>query len=56
MVERVDGPTPNGGVYSQIYYYDADGNRVENPEDAEKVFICEFDSDDNMIHETFLIR
>lgn len=26
---RTDGPTPSGGDYSEIYYFDDDGNEVD---------------------------
>ena len=27
-MERIDGPTPNGGAYAIVYYFDAQGREV----------------------------
>lgn len=53
--ERIDGPTPSGGAYAEIYYFDADGN----PADADKAVRCvirECDAGGNLIHETWGTR
>ena len=52
--EKKVGPTPNGGEYSIIYYMDEDNNIVDK-EKATKARGCEFDKDDNMICETWLV-
>ena len=50
--ERIDGPTPNGGVYSEIYYFDSNGNPVDE-EKAARCVIRECDKNGNLIHETW---
>ena len=52
---RKDGPTPNGGVYSIIYFYDEEGNSTTQ-ENAVVAYGCEFDENDNMIYETMLFN
>ena len=49
---RIDGPTPNGGVYSETYFYDENGKEVEK-EQATKAYGCEFDANGNLICESF---
>lgn len=50
--ERIDGPTPNGGAYSEIYYFDANNNPVDESK-AVRCVIRECDADGNLIHETW---
>lgn len=50
--ERVEGKTPNGGDYSEIYYQDNDGNPVDESE-ATKFVLRECKSDGTLISETF---
>ena len=50
--ERVNEKTPCGGVYSEIFYLDDNGNSVE-AEEATKFVIRECDSDGNLIKETY---
>lgn len=52
--ERRDEPTPRGGVYSIIYFQDADGNPVEQPADVVKAEVIEYDAQDNEIFRTYL--
>ncbi len=52
---RIDGPTPNGGVYSEIYYYDENGQEV-GPENAVIAYGCEFDAQGKTIKETHFVR
>ncbi len=52
--ERLEGPTPNGGAYGMIYYFD-DNNNAVTKENATKAMGCEYDKDDNMINETWLV-
>ncbi len=44
--------TPNGGDYSEIIFFDNDGNIVDESK-AVRCVIRECDSEDNLIHETF---
>ena len=50
--ERSDGPTPSGGDYSEIFYYDRNNKPCE-PEDAHHCIIRECESDGTLIQETF---
>lgn len=50
--ESRDGPTPNGGVKSTVFFYDSDGNEVDRDR-ATKATIVEYDSDGNAIHRTY---
>lgn len=50
--ERVEGETPNGGDYSEIYYMDKDGNPVDG-EVAFKFVLRECKADGTLIHEIF---
>ncbi|MBV8232569.1 MAG: hypothetical protein JO329_21515, partial [Planctomycetaceae bacterium] len=50
--ERIDGPTPNGGVYAIAYWIGAGGKRATKDQ-AEGVEIVEFDSQDRAIHRTY---
>lgn len=49
--ESKDGPTPAGGVRSEIYYFDADDNCVDKSK-AVKAIIRELDDKGNLIQET----
>ena len=50
--ERIDAPTPNGGVYSVANYSDINGQPCSK-EKAAKVVINEFDSNDKLIASTY---
>ena len=50
--QRVDGPTPHGGVASVANFMDADGRPVEKNR-AVKVEIFELDAAGNSIHRTY---
>jgi len=50
MIERHDEPTPNGGDYSEIYYFDDNGNPVV-AEKATKCIIRECLKDGTLINE-----
>lgn len=52
MEETREGPTPNGGVKSTIYYYDAKDNPT-NKEDASKAVIVEYDSTGKAVARTY---
>ncbi|HVK10317.1 MAG TPA: hypothetical protein VM597_16240 [Gemmataceae bacterium] len=49
--ESRDGPTPNGGVRSTIYYLDDAGNPADK-ESATRCEIVEYDAQGNSIHRT----
>lgn len=49
--ERVDGKTPNGGDYSEIFYLDKDHNEVE-PEEAAEFILWECKKDGTIISTT----
>lgn len=50
--ERIDGETPNGGDYAEIWYFDADGENVDENE-AVKCVIRECLDDGTLVHETW---
>ena len=50
--ERKNHPTPNGGDYSEIFYFDDDGNRVDKAV-ATKAVIRECKKDGTLINEIF---
>lgn len=50
--ERVEGKTPNGGDYSEIYYQDENGNPVDEAE-AKKFILRECKFDGTLVHEIF---
>lgn len=47
---KVNETTPNGGDYSEIYYFDNDGNNVDETV-AEKCVIRECTKDGTLINE-----
>ncbi len=49
--ERVDGPTPNGGSYSEIFYRDDEGNPVDEAE-ATRFEIVEYDENGRFLFST----
>ena len=49
---RADGPTPNGGAYSEAFFYDADGNPTD-PDRATRVMINECREDGTVIFTTY---
>ena len=55
-MELIDGPTPNGGAYAQIYYFDSNQKSCTR-ENATYGHILEFDKNRNRISEMhFLIK
>jgi hypothetical protein len=50
--ERSEQPTPNGGDYSEIFYFDDDGNNVDK-EVATKAIVRECKKDGTVINEIF---
>ena len=50
--ERVEGKTPNGGDYSEIFYQNDDGEPVDESV-ATKFVLRECKTDGTLVHETF---
>lgn len=50
--KRIDGPTPNGGDYSEIFYFDKAGNAVD-ADHAARCIIRERKKDGTLICETY---
>lgn len=48
--KRIDGPTPSGGAYSEIYYFSADGKNVDE-DTAERCVIRECSESGELINE-----
>ena len=53
-MEIINGPTPNGGEYAHIYYFDAKG-KTSDKENAVNGNIVEFDKNGNRIRETHFV-
>lgn len=49
---RIDGPTPNGGDYSEIVFFDNDGNIVDESV-ATRCVIRECMEDGSLVAETW---
>ena len=54
MQKRIEGPTPSGGKYAILYYYDSEGKSADEKL-AVKCIACEFDENDKLIRETTLL-
>lgn len=50
--EKIPGETPNGGAYSEIYYFDAEGNIVDETK-AVRCVIRECTENGELIAETW---
>jgi len=50
--ERREHQTPNGGDYSEIFYFNDEGNIVDK-EAATKAIIKEYKKDGSLVYETF---
>lgn len=50
--KRIDGPTPSGGDYSEIFYFDGHGNEVDE-KDATCCCIQECRKDGTLVMEIF---
>lgn len=51
--ERKNGRTPNGGVVSEIWYFDAFGNVAQRMEEATKCKINEYDAAGRLVGTTY---
>lgn len=49
---RKDGPTPNGGTYSVVYFLDDSGELVDEAE-ATNVELVEFDAEGSQVFRTY---
>ena len=50
--KRIDGPTPNGGTYAEIVFYDKDQHRCKESE-AYMILINEYNKKGNLLHSTY---
>lgn len=50
--QRIEGTTPNGGDYSEIYYFDKENNSVDETK-AEKCVIRECLANGELVRETW---
>lgn len=50
--ERINEPTPCGGDYSEIHYFNDAGESVDKTV-ATKCAICEYDKNGNLLNETW---
>ena len=51
---RIDEPSPNGGMYSELWFLDGNGNHVDETE-AKLIQIRECDEHGNTVFETFAV-
>ena len=51
-MSRIPGPTSAGGDYSEIFYFDADGN-ITDKDNAVRCVIRECTADGTLLQETF---
>ena len=49
---RVDGPTPNGGAYAEMVFYEHNGHRCKEC-DAHWVVINEYDKKKRLLKSTY---
>jgi hypothetical protein len=54
-VERIDGPTPAGGVYALAFFCDEDLNPAA-PAEAAQVIVSEYDAADRLLAEHVFVR
>jgi hypothetical protein len=54
LVKRIDGPTPNGGVYAEVSFTDKNGKPCVE-EEAAKCTINEFAEDGTLINSVYSI-
>ena len=51
----INEPTPNGGDYSELLYFDKDGKVIETEENAVRGVVRECKSDGTLVCETWII-
>ena len=51
-MERREGPTPNGGAYSEAFYFNKDGVEVVI-DDASRIIIKEYTEDGRLLETTY---
>ena len=51
-IRRIDGPTPSGGAYAILYFYDENDNPVVE-ENASKAYGVEFDNEGKTMKTTY---
>ena len=54
--ERVEGPTPAGGAYSELYKLDRAGNLAKSDADVVEFRITEKAADGTLIKTTYAIK
>ena len=54
-MKRIDEPTPNGGDYSELYWFDSEDNVVDAEEEAVRGIIRECKADGTLISTTRLV-
>ncbi len=53
--KRIDKPTPHGGAYAIIYFFNDKDESVEE-ENATKAISCEYDKDGKKICENWMLK
>lgn len=51
---KINEPTPHGGAYSEIYFFDKDGRNVDE-QNAIRSVIRECDKNGNLVHEIWSV-
>jgi hypothetical protein len=51
-MERINEPTPNGGIYAEIFYMNDSGEEVDKDK-ATQMIIKEFDENNTLIETTY---
>ena len=54
--ERVDGPTPAGGAYSELYKLDCSGNLAKSENDVVEYRILEKTADGTLLKTTYAVK
>ena len=53
--KKLDGPTPNGGKYTILYFYDRNGEKTTE-KNAVNINAIEYDEEDNVLRTTYLVK
>lgn len=56
FLKRIDGPTPNGGTYAEVYYYDEHDKETDDVKKAVKAYGREYDKNGKLINEVFFTK